>query len=48
MAKLTLKQANTIIEKAFAKAAEMKVKPLGVVVIDDRWCRVQLGVRVTF
>lgn len=35
MAKLTLKQANTIIEKAFAKAAEMKVKPLGVVVIDD-------------
>ena len=35
MAKLTLKQANTIIEKAFAKAAEMKIKPLGVVVIDD-------------
>lgn len=35
MSKLTLKQANTIIEKAFAKAAEMKVKPLGVVVIDD-------------
>ncbi|MGW8184194.1 MAG: GlcG/HbpS family heme-binding protein [Burkholderiales bacterium] len=35
MSKLTLKQANTIIEKAFAKAAEMKIKPLGVVVIDD-------------
>lgn len=35
MAKLTLKQANTIIEKAFAKAAETKVKPLAVVVLDD-------------
>ena len=35
MAKLTLKQANTIIEKAFAKAAEMKIKPLAVVVLDD-------------
>ena len=35
MSKLTLKQANSIIEKAFAKAAEMKVKPLGVVVLDD-------------
>lgn len=35
MSRLTLKQANVIIEKAFAKAAEMKVKPLGVVVLDD-------------
>lgn len=34
MAQLTLQQANTIIEKAFAKAREMKVKPLGVVVLD--------------
>lgn len=31
---LTLKQANTIIEGAFAKAAEMGVKPLGCVVLD--------------
>ena len=35
MSKVTLKQANTIIEKAFAKAREMKIKPLGVVVLDD-------------
>lgn len=35
MSKLTLQQANRIIEKAFAKAREMKVKPLGVVVLDD-------------
>ena len=35
MAQLTLKQANTIIEKAFAKAREMKIKPLGVVVLDE-------------
>ena len=35
MSKLTLKQANTIIEKAFAKAREMKIKPLGVVVLDE-------------
>src|ERR1700754_4905639 len=35
MAQLTLKQANTIIEKGFAKAREMKVKPLGIVVLDD-------------
>src|SRR5262245_15335853 len=34
MSRLTLKQANTIIEKAFAKAREMKIKPLGVVVLD--------------
>ena len=35
MSKLTLQQANTIIEKAFAKAKEMKVKPLAIVVLDD-------------
>ena len=35
MSRLTLKQANTIIEKAFAKAREMKIKPLGVIVLDD-------------
>ena len=34
MAQLTLKQANTIIEKGFAKGREMKVKPLGIVVLD--------------
>jgi uncharacterized protein GlcG (DUF336 family) len=35
MPKLTLQQANRIIEQAFAKGREMKVKPLGVVVLDD-------------
>ncbi len=35
MSRLTLQQANTIIEKALAKAREMKIKPLGVVVLDD-------------
>ena len=35
MAKLTLKQANTIIDKALERARQMKIKPLGVVVIDD-------------
>src|ERR1700693_1669401 len=35
MAKLTLKQANTIIDQAIAKAREMKIKPLTVVVLDD-------------
>jgi uncharacterized protein GlcG (DUF336 family) len=35
VAKLTLKQANTIIEQAIAKAHEMKIKPLTVVVLDD-------------
>jgi uncharacterized protein GlcG (DUF336 family) len=35
MSKLTLKQANTIIEKGLAKAREMKIKPLGIVVLDD-------------
>ena len=34
MSQLTLKQANTIIEKGFAKAREMKIKPLGIVVLD--------------
>ena len=34
MAALTLKQANTIIAKALEKGREMKVKPLGVVVLD--------------
>ena len=32
---LTLKQANSIIEAALAKAREMKIKPLSVVVLDD-------------
>ena len=35
MSRITLQQANTIIEQAFAKAKEMKVKPLAVVVLDD-------------
>ena len=35
MAKLTLKQANTIIEKALENARKHKIKPLGVVVIDE-------------
>jgi uncharacterized protein GlcG (DUF336 family) len=35
MSRLTLKQANTIIDKALAKAREMKIKPLGVVVLDE-------------
>jgi len=35
MSRLTLKQANTIVEKAFAKAREMKIKPLGVIVLDE-------------
>ena len=35
MPKLTLQQANRIIEQAFVRAREMKVKPLGVVVLDD-------------
>jgi len=35
MSRLTLKQANAIIEKAFEKAHEMKVKPLAVVVLDE-------------
>lgn len=35
MSRLTLKQANTIIQKALEKGHEMKVKPLGIVVIDE-------------
>ena len=35
MPALTLQQANIIITKAFEKAREMKIKPLGVVVLDD-------------
>ena len=35
MSKLTLQQANAIISKGFQKAREMKVKPLGIVVLDD-------------
>ena len=35
MAKLTLQQANQIIEGALAKAREMNIKPLGVVVLDE-------------
>ena len=35
MSRLTLKQANTIIEKALEKAREMKIKPLSVVVLDE-------------
>ena len=35
MSKLTLKQANAIIEQALVKAREMKIKPLAVVVLDD-------------
>ncbi|WIM13196.1 heme-binding protein [Enhydrobacter sp.] len=35
MSKLTLAQANKIIEVALAKAREMRVKPLAVAVLDD-------------
>lgn len=35
MPRLTLKQANTITEKALEKARAMKIKPLAVVVLDD-------------
>jgi uncharacterized protein GlcG (DUF336 family) len=35
MPKLTLAQANRIIEAALARAREMKVKPLAVAVLDD-------------
>ena len=34
MSALTLKQANHIIENALVKARDMKIKPLGVVVLD--------------
>jgi uncharacterized protein GlcG (DUF336 family) len=35
MSRITLKQANTIIEKALERARAMKIKPLAVVVLDD-------------
>lgn len=35
MSKLTLVQANRIVEGALAKAREMKIKPLAVAVLDD-------------
>lgn len=35
MSKITLQQANRIIERALSKGRETKVKPLGVVVLDD-------------
>jgi uncharacterized protein GlcG (DUF336 family) len=35
MSKLTLKQANAIIDKALERARQMKIKPLAVVVLDD-------------
>jgi uncharacterized protein GlcG (DUF336 family) len=35
MTRLTLQQANRIIEGTLARAREMKVKPLGVVVLDE-------------
>ena len=35
MSKLTLAQANKIIEAAFAEARKMKVKPLAVAVLDE-------------
>ena len=35
MTRLTLQQANRIIEGALAKAREMRIKPLGVVVLDE-------------
>jgi len=35
MSKLTLQQANAIVAHALAKAREMGIKPLGVVVVDE-------------
>lgn len=35
MSRLTLQQANTVVEVALKKAREMKVKPLAVAVIDE-------------
>jgi uncharacterized protein GlcG (DUF336 family) len=35
MTRLTLREANRIIEGALARAREMKIKPLGVVVLDE-------------
>src|SRR5260370_29042027 len=35
MSRLTLKQANTVVEKAIERARAMRIKPLAVVVLDD-------------
>src|SRR5258708_3469902 len=35
MSKLTLKQANTVVENAIERAGAMKIKPPAVVVLDD-------------
>lgn len=35
MSRITLAEANTIIEVAFLKAAELKLSPLGVAVLDQ-------------
>jgi len=35
MSRLTLKEANIIVGESLAKAREMKIKPLCVVVVDD-------------
>lgn len=35
MAKLTLEQAETIVDAALAKGAELKLKPLTVAILDD-------------
>ncbi len=35
MSKLTLAQANKIVETALAKAREIKIKPLAAVVLDE-------------
>jgi len=35
LTKLTLQQANRILEGALAKAREMRLKPLGVMVLDE-------------
>lgn len=35
MSRLTLVQANKIVEAALAKAREMKIKPLAIAVLDD-------------
>jgi len=35
MSRLTLQQANKIVEVALAKAREMKTKPMAIAVIDD-------------
>ena len=47
MSGLTLKQANTIIEGAIAKAHEMKIKPLAVVVLDAAATSCRRSVKTT-